>query len=468
MIRAPAPSIIRIVTDGLSIPNLMDHDIAPQFELLESRRMLASITVLIHGHQGTTGGWVSAAADAIAQRVGERQTSQYILKITNNSGDLAVESFTLDEGPGLRNSTTGEAIVKLDWTDVDNGDYSTTDVGEVVGEYLLKSHGDLPALAGLPLHLVGHSRGGSMVSAISRYLGAAGVWVEQNTFLDPVAVEELFGFGYDDLPLRVYSNVIFADNYWRDDGNRFDADPDGQDVDGAHNVDLDDTVQEDHVVSAHMGVTAYYHGTIDTDAVFNRDHPVLSDWYGDGEPERDETGFYFSRLVGGARPKEGLSPDFSGSADRRDAGDDFKQWSNIGDVRVVGGRTFAVGERIKTRLKLQDGDSNTRLTIYLDRDRNPLNNNHVRTMRRATVAQRDEVTSVSYSGSSGGIEPGSYYVFAKVTDSSGGMRFAYSRRITLTAPATASAVVPPSREIQGQVEATRITTIAMDLLSEAL
>jgi hypothetical protein len=443
----------------------MYHNLAAQLETLEPRRMLASVTVLIHGHQGTTGGWVSAAADAIASRVGESQVSQYVMKVGESSGDLAVESFTLEDGPGIRESRLGDAIVKLDWTDVDNGDYSTTDVGEVVGDYLLKRHGSARALAELPIHLVGHSRGGSMVSAISRYLGAAGVWVDQNTFLDPVAVEELFGFGYDDLPVRVYDNVIFADNYWRDDGDMFDADPDGQDVDGAHNVDLDDTVQEHHVVSAHMGVTAYYHGTIDTKSQFNRDHPVFNDWYGNSgaKPARDKTGYTFSRLGGGSRPKGGLSAAFGGTGERRGVGEEFAQWSNVGDVRTAGGRVFSVGEKIKVRLRVQDRDSSSRLTLYLDRDRNPYNGNEARTMRRANVGQLDEVTLKSFSAASSGVAPGTYYIYARVSDSSGGVRFSYSRRITLTASATAAALGAAPR-IAKVTPATPISTDVLDRL----
>ncbi|HEY7087192.1 MAG TPA: hypothetical protein VH518_03825, partial [Tepidisphaeraceae bacterium] len=229
-------------------------------EPLESRTLMAGVTMLIHGHQGNITGWVAAAADAIAKRAGgSSQVSQYILKVSKaSSGGLTVKSFTQTRGPDLRKSSTGEAIVKLDWTDVDDGSYSTEDVGNTVAAYMLKSHGTMRSLAELPMQFIGHSRGASVAVVISKRLGEAGVWVDQDTFLDPHPVPDLFGFGYDDAPMRVYANTIFADNYWRTDGDAFNFDPDGESVDGAHNVNLDDTVQKHNVVSAHVAVTSYY------------------------------------------------------------------------------------------------------------------------------------------------------------------------------------------------------------------
>jgi hypothetical protein len=442
----------------------MYHTTSPKLEPLEARTLLAGVTVLIHGHQGTIHDWITSAADAIAKRAGESQTSQYVMKVGKVSGDLAVKSITLEHGPGLRESTSGEVVIKLDWTDLDNGDYSTTEVGEAVAQYLLESHGPLPALASLPIHLIGHSRGGSMVSAISRYLGGAGVWVDQNTFLDPVAVEDFFGFGYDDLPLRVYSNVIFADDYWRDDGSPFDADPDGKEVDGAHNVDLEDSVQEHHVISAHMGVTAYYHATIDLKAKLNRDSPVFSDWYGDGNPKRNETGFRFSRLGGGSRPRDGLSEAFGGTGERRGTGDDLPQWSNVANVRTPGGRSFTLGKKIKVKLNLQDGDSAAGLTLYLDRDRNPFNGEFARTMRQATVNDVDDVTTAGFGAASGGVSPGRYYICARVTDSSGAARFSYSKRITLEAPQAARVQALPARAGTNPGDIASAPAIAKDIL----
>jgi hypothetical protein len=360
----------------------------------------------------------------------------FIMKVARVSGDLAVTAFTLQRGPAMDKSSTGEAIVKVDWTAVDNGDYSTEEVGKVVADYLMTAHGTSPPLAELPLHLIGHSRGASLAVAVSERVGRAGVWVDQVTFLDPRPVEEIFGFGYGDVPMKVYSNVIFADNYWREDDNLFNFDPDGQEVRGTHEGDLNDIVQKDHIISAHMAVTSYYHGTIDLDASHNRDHPVLGVWYGTTQerPARDATGYAFSRLGGTARPVDGLNPAFGGTAHRSGPGQSGAQWANGGNLRMVGGTRFVVGDKLKLRFIRQDRDGPTNATIVMDRDSNPYNSNAVRTMRRAVIESSPNMTLTGLSAFTGGVEPGRYFIYARFSDAQGHSRYTYSRRITLTAP----------------------------------
>jgi hypothetical protein len=297
-------------------------------ESLEHRRLLAGVTILIHGNEGNITGWVDYAADEIAKRVPGNQ-SKYIMKVDKVDDDkLGVTAFTLYDGPELSANDSGEVIIKLDWTAVDSGKFSTNEVGGAVSDYLLKRHGSVRALAELPIHLIGHSRGASMVCAISRDLGRHGIWVDQNTYLDPHPVDghdDILNADYGDTAMRVYDNVLFADNYWRTDGNSQNADPDGELVEGAHDVNLDDTVQENHIISAHMAVTSYYHGTIDLDSFWNGDHPIFPSWY--DEVGRDQTGFVFSRIAGGKRPSDGVPPVFGGTADRTDSGDEVgAQW----------------------------------------------------------------------------------------------------------------------------------------------
>jgi hypothetical protein len=414
----------------------------PFAELLEPRRLLAGVTVLIHGHGGNITGWVRAAADAIAQRAGGT-VSEYVMTVSKNSrSKLFISSFALESGPQLNENETGEAIVKLDWTAVDGGKFSTVDVATVVSSYLMQRHDTMRALAELPIHLIGHSRGASMASAISQDLGQRGIWVDQNTYLDPHPVDgvnDMAGVNFGDAPMNVYDNVAFADNYWRTDGDVNNSDPDGEAVQGAHNVDLNNIVQTNHVGSAHMAVTAYYHGTIDLAAQTNGDHPVFAEWYGDSPqmPARDQTGYLFSRIGRGKRPADGLAPSLGGAAQRVPAGQQGSQWGNITAMRVVDGSTVLMGPRATLRFVRQDRDSGDTLTFFLDTDTNPYNGTNVRTLRRLPTDDSADSSVARISIPTSGIDAGSYYVGAQIADADGHLRFVYTGPVQFAGPAPA-------------------------------
>ena len=110
-------------------------------------------------------------------------------------------------------------------------------------------------LAELPLHLIGHSRGGSVVTEMARLLGAQGVWVDHVTTLDPRPVPP-----FGDASVTSYANVLFADNYWQTMGDGLFV-PNGQSVFGAYNRKLLDL--SGGYSSTHSDVHLWYHGTID-------------------------------------------------------------------------------------------------------------------------------------------------------------------------------------------------------------
>src|SRR5262245_50938469 len=104
-------------------------------EFLESRRLLAGVTILTHGHQGNITGWIDEAADAIQNRLGGTSAaSQYVMKVENGG----VSSFTLEDGnKPLDQTSRGEAIVKLDWSDIANTSNFTDDIAEEIANYIL-------------------------------------------------------------------------------------------------------------------------------------------------------------------------------------------------------------------------------------------------------------------------------------------------------------------------------------------
>src|SRR6185369_13567199 len=92
-------------------------------------------------------------------------------------------------GSAPADTDSGEIIIVFDWRQLANNDYSTYEIAQVASVGLLQTN-FIPemnghALSELPLHLIGHSRGGSLVCELSRLLGTNGVWVDHLTTLDP-------------------------------------------------------------------------------------------------------------------------------------------------------------------------------------------------------------------------------------------------------------------------------------------
>src|SRR5438067_1479779 len=98
---------------------------------------------------------------------------------------------------------------------------STVAVASAVTRELLTSNiiPGVPNLTSLPIHLIGHSRGGSLVAEMAKDLALSGIWVDQLTMLDPHPVNSVGqgGFWGDSDPV-VSDNVVFADDVWRSDG----------------------------------------------------------------------------------------------------------------------------------------------------------------------------------------------------------------------------------------------------------
>jgi hypothetical protein len=218
-------------------------------------------------------------------------------------------------------------------------------------------------------------------------------------------------------------------------------DPDGQPVSGSHDVSLNNSVQQQHAGLAHGGVPSYYDGTINTKATDGGDEPIFNAWYGTGgdKPSRTQTGFAFSGLVGGARPADGLWSASGGTAPRDPAGQAGFQWADVADVQLLGSRTVSPGKTIKLRFLRGDRDSNAKLSLLLDRDTNPYDDNFVRTLRRTNLGSSANPVANRSTGSTAGAEPGTYWVCARITDSRGHARYAYSKSFQIVSPAAHAA-----------------------------
>lgn len=409
-------------------------------EHLEGRTLFAGVTILTHGLNGNVTGWVEEAAKDIQDRAGgaTRATIYTMTVKSSNVISLKVDSFGPDSGQlDYRNTTDAELIVKLDWSSVSNGFYSTSDVADKVSSYLRGTHDGVPPLVEMPIHLIGHSRGASLMSALSQNLGKAGIWVDQMTSLDPHPVDgkdDYLGLDLGDAAMASYDNVYFADNYWRTDGNSQNLDFDGESIPGAHEGNLNNIVQKAYVGSAHMAVTAYYDGTIDLNGSEGGDHPILPTWYGSSssKPARDATGYEFSRIVGGARPADGISTALGGTGTRKTAGQSGTQWANGFALANLGESTLVSGQTLRTRLLLQDRDSALTTSIYLDANQNPYDG---ATHLGSKLFNATELINGKIDVSTASVSPGTYYILAKVSDESGTTRWTYSTTpVTIAVP----------------------------------
>ena len=414
-------------------------------ETLESRRLFTGLTILTHGYEGNITGWIATAATDIQQRYGgSKYASIYSMVVSQSGKSLVVTSFGPDSGqPDYKTTLDGEMILKLDWSSVSAGLVTTQSVAAVVYQYLLVKHGKIPPLAEYPMQLIGHSRGASLMTALSQDLGKSGIFVDQQTNLDPHpvdGVDDFLGADFGDQKMATYSNVAFSDTYWRTDGNPNNLDFDGEPVAGSFNSELT-VVQDNFIGSAHIAVTAYYVGTINTTSLNGGDHPVLPVWYPGTKaaPARTKTGYAFSTEGGLSQPLSGVSTLLGGTGKRTDPGESGAQWANTFGLNTRKVTTVAAGTTLSARFFVSDRDSSERVDVYIDQDQNP--EDGVSLLTGKTFAANALGTG-KLGVPTTGLKAGSYYLATLATDSTGHARWEYSTyKITITAPASLKANV---------------------------
>ena len=264
------------------------------------------------------------------------------------------------------------------------------DIATVVARSLLTANQAGFYLASRPLHLIGHSRGGSVVLETAKILGSYGIWVDHITTLDPhpLTDQDLFYVFFTTQPdpsAILYENVVFADNYWRTPEY-----PSGQTIVGSEDISLDDS-KFGILDPPHSDVHSWYHGTIYTDGGYPINDGlngvgganIPDSWYTPSNPARNGSGFAFSRIENNFlhyRPafSYAIGQAFGGHAQRattsRAGG---AQWANIGQVQILPAypnNAYPQGQPVTATFKYQDRDSGVRVEWFMDTDKNPFNN----------------------------------------------------------------------------------------------
>ena len=328
-----------------------------QYTFLEDRTLLAGVTVITHGWQlGGLEDWTLTMGHAILSVADDPTTTDeegsiFVHNPATGRWQPAAERF-----PGIwanTNSPDHHVVLVYDWA-LESND-SEEGWLEAAADNLFASLVDtnsyLPGFTGksfvewarvpnttdyLDLHFIGHSRGAVVNSLVTARLGTTpefkNLKVDHVTSLDPHPASNLFqslGYfqlgmndpGYNqyspgDSILRTYSNVQFADNYFRRDGGNgiagyeLDSDFNGVRATGAYNFELNEGVLDNGgSLWEHADVHSWYYGTI-TESLWSGydgyksagknndgDVSIPDNWHGqDPENIRGAVGFAFSSV----------------------------------------------------------------------------------------------------------------------------------------------------------------------------
>lgn len=426
-----------------------------ELEPCESRTLLAGVTVITHGQVGLifeqdAPAWLDGMADAIqAQMNGD--ASRVRMAIDDAGGTLAAQTHLISGN--VRDSNTGEIILELDWSKAADGLFFTTStkkIAELAVAQLLRSDW-LPdfghALAELPIHLIGHSRGGSLVAEMARLLGKAGIWVDQLTTLDPHP-RTLSTLSTSDAAMGVAESVVFADNYYQNHSATLIY---GQSL-GEQAVDTDIDSFVSGYATDHSNTHLWYHGTIDLSPAANDGEKQLtssmrSSWYTAEELGGAATGFHYSRIAGGDRnstrastrsradaPIAGLHENLGGSGQREAMNWSAATWPSLLAAEPLDeARRADVGSLLRIGWAASSSSAAT-ISFTLDTDRNPFNDALAPIGRISIPGVVGDARIDSGELPTAGLAPGVYYLRAAIRSNGPGERvFVDHRPVTLVA-----------------------------------
>jgi hypothetical protein len=253
-----------------------------------------NVTLITHGF-GNSAGDTNKWLWNMAYRIGDYEKRSFEFGGNTNRTfyvmyfDNGLLKSKLLFGSKPSKNRSGDITIVLGW-DPYSGDISafvgndkiksTVEISNQVSEFLMTDgsfDGIIGPISQFPIHLIGHSRGGSLVCEIGKRLGEWGIYVHQITTLDPhpFANDGFSGISVQDGSAKngIQKNVIFADNYYQRNGDPFGNNPEGTYVNGAANIDLSDEVLSQVTLGTHSHslVRFWYYTTLFEKPIFTTD-----------------------------------------------------------------------------------------------------------------------------------------------------------------------------------------------------
>ena len=281
------------------------------------------VTLITHGWTQDADGWVRSMGRAMAEHPLRKAEFGFVRPTTYRlsfNGDRSLKAERIDGASPLQNPS-GDVFLLLDWNPY-SGDLNpftgrtegTTAIGPLVANGLLAPN-LIPELRGpvarWPLHLVGFSRGGSLVCEISKRLGERSVVVDHMTLLDPHpnnndgfgTLVPTFTFADGTALNGVYQNVLYAECL-----HQTLFFPEGTQARGAFVRKLDAWGFNDGgYLLPHEDVHLWYHGTVETaspvtsDGSASFDATTRTKWYAPSEDQGRRAGYHYALRAGGDR-----------------------------------------------------------------------------------------------------------------------------------------------------------------------
>jgi hypothetical protein len=411
-------------------------------EPLERRQLLAGVTVFLPAFNGGLTNWIDTAVNGIdADLGGAQNVPEYVLNIAPNTSDgtLAIQSVTHVAGSGTpQTSPDGQIILIADTTSIGtNPAYTPPEAAALVTNFMENASADGVTLAQLPIHLISTSIGTAFTDAIAQNLDQSGIWVDQETYIDP---DPDTSAPFNDPLNAIYDNVEFADDYWRQnpDGSNTNTNPSGHPINGAYNLELS-SVQADFSTFglAHLAPPAWYDGTIDPALIGTNEGQgtIQADWYGPSDPQPQTTGFAYTLIGGLARPADGLWAASGGTGARTTVAHSGQQWPNISDLTPASTTLNSEQTSLGLNYIQQDQGANDTITYSLDSNQNPFDGTGAQIGTQTGLAASTSTNNGSFNASVANVPSGTYYVCAAITNSAGLVRYAYSQQqVTITTP----------------------------------